>query len=404
VSVDLRIQSLAREVRANPGDLERARGYRSALLRLAEASPLEAHPRLVALEGALRVGRCWGEEGQGKGRVPLRWERVGLGDRPLLEPRLPASGRLTPRWRADGQALWLADGVVLLEAPDGALEGRDAQRGELLWRVPSLRASLAHLDEEERASVLPWVVASWGAVEVVAHHHAPLEYRRVGRHHTELGRVTHREPVDRLPADVTTALQVVVPGEGAWPAGRAAPEVAIERAEHGQGLADSDLALESWDDDLLALTAAPRERAFAVSWRDEAQDWTVFLVGGDDAVPVHVGPAPWSPGAEDPFPPVGVDPFGAPRVSVDGGSLMTLAHAQGHDGPKLLRADGDGPWEPWPGGWAAQELSDALAVLPWFRPALEASEACVRWGVAAGQLFAQRGRDELVAYGLEGDG
>src|SRR5690606_21981200 len=127
------------------------------------------------------------------------------------------------------------------EGPEHALEGRCPRTGTLLWSVPSARPDAANLfgwgeAEEQRASALPWAIAPWGAVELVARYHAPLRYRRVGRHHPELGRVTERRPFEREDAEVELRLTVVVPEGPSW--GAAPPERVEERASGAEALCE----------------------------------------------------------------------------------------------------------------------------------------------------------------------
>jgi hypothetical protein len=383
------LQTLSRQVRANPSDRSAARAFRRAALRLNGPEGV----RLVAeLEGGLARTHAWGESAF-EPKVPELpiLSRVALaGRRPVLLPRLPAGETLTEAWRAPGVALWASDGVVLLERPDRALEARCPRSGEVLWSVSSLRAELAlrvEVDEEERAQALGWAVAPWGAVELLARYEAPLEYRRVGQWHGELGRVTHRAPVGRHAAEVRLALQVVVPDEGSW-LSRGRPEVLVERAGTGEPLCDTDLRLAEWDEDLLELSLDTTSRAFAVSWRDKAQDWTVFVVGGGHTDPSWLAPANWSPGDEDPFP----RESNADEVLRCDGAILAL------EDDRLLRTDEGTDPRPWPANWP-----DVTVRLDGRTPSTRGTnpDLCARIFVAAGRLFVQRGDESLIAFAGE---
>ena len=71
-------------------------------------------------------------------------------------------------------------------------------------------------------------------------------------------------------------------------------------------------------------------RAFAVSWRDKAQDWTVFIVGGGHTDPSWLAPANWSPGDEDPFPSEPTDE--TPTIRCDEATLSLENHRLMRDG------------------------------------------------------------------------
>lgn len=309
----------------------------------------------------------------------------------LLPPRLELL------WRCEGRALWIAAGTVLLEAPGGCLEARDARSGSLRWRVPSLREERGSRGAEERALALPWAVAPWGAVEAVAHYAAPLERRRVGRYHPGRGRTTEPDVVGRGPTTVALAVQVALPGGASWADPRP-PRVAVERAETGEALAGGELCLEAWEDDLLSLSLDLLAPQLALRWRDEAQDWAVYWVGGDQGVPPWLGPARWSPGREDPFPPA---PPPAGASAAQGAEAFALATTAGplwvRRAPPGLGLGGSPP-PPSTDSGPAEALAGLWALrAPWEEDL--AAEGTGQVLLAGGRVFLQRGDGILCALG-----
>lgn len=191
--MDLRLRTRYRDLLQEPGDPERAEALRSSL---DHADPLDQARILDDLIGGYFA--------------PASWENLGSPERRHL--RFCGSGLLAPlpptdthlRWRLRGTLLGLTHGVVLLEASDGALVAHDLASGEVRWRVPGLLSAAEPLSPDEgRRERIGWALAPWGAVELVAEFDAPLTYRRRGRYHAELGRVTERAPVDRMEAGST---------------------------------------------------------------------------------------------------------------------------------------------------------------------------------------------------------
>ena len=425
--MDERIQSLARRVRAQPGDLEQARRYRAELLRLAASHPEDASPLLDELEGVFASTSSGLLESCEKREVPA-WVRVGPeGRAPILLPRLPREP-LRERWRARGVALWLSVGVVLLDAAsDHSLEARDAASGELLWSVPSVWQPPSHEDRVEVVQSLPWSIAPWGAIEVSAFFEGSLEYRRIGRHHPSLGRVTEREVVGRSDPTLSVELQVVVPSRGSWSTTRSAPDHTVERAEPGRDLCGVGVCLERWDDELIGLQLDVKERAFAVRWRDMKEDWAIFNVYGDAQTAVSVGAAGWTQ-------PPGEEPFlrelatcggpGGTRFEIVPESGLVLRQLDAHgellgerplpaelDRAVGLGADGHvlvigrtrsneyktlaAPWGSrdvidWPLGWPTVDALDGRELSWWPEGAGPV--------LSGGRLYVQLGSDEVVAY------
>lgn len=313
--MDESLRTLQRAARAAPSDRELRERLRAALLRLRAVDPAGAAAGLDELEGALATPLVLGEQGTGSG---AGWRRVPLGPGLLLPPRPPAGEELQTAWEAPGVLRWLSAGLALLETGEGGLEARRPADGHVLWRVPGERP-LPEVEawEDEplsRAAWLGWAVAPWGAAALSARWEAQGEQRRVGRW-TPRGRTTERARVGRGRVQVEAELRLLV-GEG----GRLSatpPEEVRERAGPGEELLET-IGLEDWHDELLALSLDPLARQLAIRWRDEAEDWAVFLVLGDATSRATVGPAGWSaPPPHDPFapdPPRGDPPGLAPPL------------------------------------------------------------------------------------------
>ncbi len=301
--MDAHTRAIGRQVRAAPGDLGAARRYRAALERLAAGGDPEAAAELDHLTGVFveTTSRAvdLGPPAEARSLPFLR--RVGLGrDAPLLAPAAPSAGAaLALQWRARGRPLLVGAGCLLLEAPDRSLEARCPRTGEVLWSVPSARPDLGdlawRLDPEERAVALPWAVAPWGAAEVVARYHAPLRYRRVGRHDPELGRVTERRPYERGEAEVELTLTLAVPEGRTFTA--APPEQVVERSSGAEGLCDGDLTISEWDVEPDELRLCPDDRLLVVC-SDEALEWAVYSLSGGGDLPTAIGPAGFAVPAE----------------------------------------------------------------------------------------------------------
>src|SRR5690606_29495859 len=122
-------------------------------------------------------------------------------------------------------------------------------------------------------TILGWAVAPWGAVALTARFEGRFKTRRRGSASWR-PRETEREVLERGAAQLETTLQVLVAPGGAWSA--EPPQELVARAAAHEPLADGDLALEGWDDDLLALALDPDAPRFAVRWRDQEQDWAVY--------------------------------------------------------------------------------------------------------------------------------
>lgn len=274
---------MAREVRANPGDLQLAREYRASLGRLVASDPAQGYALLDELQGVWTTPESLAHTvGLSKDLALLSALRVGS---PVLAPRAPL--RWEPLWEARGSLLWLSAGLVLLETSDHSLEAHCPASGGLLWSMPSILPTYGELGEDQRVVAHSWATAPWGAVEVYTRYDAPLEYRRVGRYHPELGRVTKRELVDRGPATVEASFQLAAPSDGTW-SREAPPERLVERLAH------AELHLEDWSDELVRLSLDQRSRTFALL-QDFPEAWAVFEVGGGGTLPFSVAPAVWSP-------------------------------------------------------------------------------------------------------------
>lgn len=314
--MDDAIRWLERRLLSAEGDLALAREYRRALERQGDAA--QAGRMLDALEGALCVRAATGVQADPTIDPAPRWERVAVGGRaPLLAPPGPrGGGPLTVRWRARGRARWASATRVLLELPDRTLEARCARTGRALWSVAAMGPGHPRgldLHDTERTTILGWAAAPWGAVALTARHEARLA--RVRRSSASWRpRETEREVLERGPASVEVTLQVLVAPGGAW--SDEPPQELVERAAGHEALAEGDLALEGWDDDLLALALDGEAPRFCVRWRDPAQDWAVFEVGQGADGAAWLGPAPWSAaGDEDP---VGREaPAAHPRPRLD---------------------------------------------------------------------------------------
>lgn len=311
--MDDAIRSLERRLMTAEGDLALAREYRRALERLEPAGW-----RLDALEGALCVRTATGVHADPRLDPPPRWELVGVGGRaPALAPRGPGPGPLRQRWSAVGRARWVSPTVVLIEALDRTLEARCTRTGRVLWDVPAVGPGhpppFTALDDVHRRTILGWAVAPWGAVALTARFEAQLERRRRGSASWR-PRATERELPARRIVELEATLQVLVPPGGAWSAER--PQEVAARAAAHEPLADGDLVLEGWEDDLLALALDAEAPRFAVRWRDQEQDWAVYDVGAGDDGAAWVAPSPWSAAADE-------DPVGrshaaaSPGVEVD---------------------------------------------------------------------------------------
>ena len=350
------------------------------------------------------------------------WERVGVGGRqPLAWPALPAGDRLEVRWNAVGAARWIGSGVVLLETADRALEARSAASGDLLWRVASCAEPRLFDAESERVVRLGWAVGAWGAVELRARYETAFDRRRVGRY-TSRGRATEREVVGRgSTTSIGLTLRVVVPDER-WSS--QPPRVGDESVGLGEALCGSELCLEDWDDDLVALALDPVSPLFAVQWRDESQPWEVFRVLGGDGAPPAVSWGGFSvDSSEDPFPPPEqplVGPGGgrfrlAPDAVElwDGCAVLESQPAPSAEG--AARIDGgllllvfDGLWSlhqlTWGEGcerrwadWPGPRLLEGRTLIPWGKP--QARGATGRLLLAEEALYLQLGDERLVALG-----
>lgn len=356
------LRTLERRARAAPDDRTLARALRAGLERA--AGDPDATRRLEALHGALCSPSAIGDDEDPDDPRAARWRLAAVGgEPPLLRPALVQGA--TERWRAPGRALWVSAGLVILEAPGGALEGRDARSGEVRWRVPSVGpARLVEHDEAARSARVGWAAAPWGAVEVGARWEADLQVRRAGRWTPE-GRTTEREVAGRGAVRVEVALQVALAPGGAWSG--APPRTLVERPAPGAPLLDGDLALARWEDDLLALALDPRAPRFALAWRDDDQDWAVYEAGlAPDGAP-WAGPAGWSaPAHEDPIgleaSPVGDDgatpePCRAAlrELHAGGGGMRALEVRAGHPVAGRLELAGRG-------AEAALALDDAVLV------------------------------------------
>lgn len=338
--MDDALRSLHRRLLAAGGDPALAREYRRALERQGDLAGLDA------LEGALCVRAATGDEADPALDPPPRWERVAVDGRPpALAPRGPDAGPLAVRWRADGRARWASASVVVLEHLDRSLEGRCARAGRLLWTVPAAGPARAAADlDTERTTVLGWAAAPWGAVVVSARHEARLARPRRGSASWR-PRATEREVLERGPARVEVTLQVALAPGGRW--GAAAPHALVERAQAGEALCETDLALEGWDDDLLALALDAEAPRFAVRWRDAEEDWAVFEAGEAEGG-AWLGAAGWTAAADE-------DPVGRADALRPRTARVDLAR-------RLVEAPGAGPLELPPGAAdpAALALDEGL--------------------------------------------
>ncbi len=255
--MDLRLRTRYRDLLQEPGDPERAAALRSSL---EHADPLDRARVLDGLIGGYFAPASW-ENLEAREQRHLRFCGSGL-----LAPLPPEGARA--RWCLQGTLLGLTHGVVLLEDAGGALVAHELESGRLLWRVPGLLSGAEPLSPEEgRRERVGWALAPWGAVELVAEFDAPLTYRRRGRYHAELGRVTERAAVDRLEAGIWLRLQLAR-SEGDW---TQEPSLLSEGAGGEEGLCDGDLRLTSWDDSLYELELDPREPRFAVRTLEQEQ-------------------------------------------------------------------------------------------------------------------------------------
>lgn len=384
----------------------------------------EARNALAKLEGTLAATRSRGSEAK---RGLPHWARVGVhGRAPTLLPRLPSGERLVESWRARGVGLWLSEGLALIETPSGTLAAHDAFSGRLLWEVPSLRTSAprgydASEDlRDERASLLSWAVAPWGAVEVVADMEAPLGRRRVGRWHAELGRVTETAPTERAATEIRLSTQIVLPDE-TW-TDRRPTELIVERAGPGEPLAGSSMRLREWFEELGMLSLDPASPSFGVSW-GPPDEWAIFDISYG-----VLGPAGWEPDDGDPFeveaPLTCPGPEGS-TFRVEGERLLHEAKGEvlaehsldGLESPQLIGADNALlvagfrgrtaqllrlDWDatalsPWPEQWP--ESFDGRVRLVGWNATSQDEALCGQLLVASGMLFVQQGGDVLIAYG-----
>lgn len=277
--MDLRLRTRYRDLLQEPGDPERAEALRGSL---EHADPLDRARILDDLIGGYFA--------------PASWENLGTPERRHL--RFCGSGLLAPlppvephlAWRLEGTLLGLTHGAVLLEDADGALVGHDLRSGARRWRLPGLLSGAEPISPEEgRRERIGWALAPWGAVELVAEFDAPLTYRRRGRYHAELGRVTERAPVDRLEAGVWIRLQVARSG-GDW---SEEPSLLSEAAGGEEGLCDGDLRLSGWDDSLYELELDPSEARFAVRTLEQEQgEGHAFELRLEPSP--RIDPIPWS--------------------------------------------------------------------------------------------------------------
>lgn len=277
--MDRRLRTRYRDLLQEPGDPALAEALRSSL---EHADPLDRARVLDDLIGGYFAPTSW-ENSEAPERRHLRFCGSGL-----LAPLPPAAATL--RWSLEGTLLGLTHGVVLVEAEDGALVGHDLRSGQVRWRVPGLTSGAEPLSPEEgRRERVGWAVAPWGAVELVAEFDAPLTYRRRGRYHAELGRVTERAPVDRLEAGIWLRLQVAR-SLGDW---SQEPTLLSEGAGGEEGLCDGDLRLTRWDDSLYELELDLREPRFAVRTLEQEQGEGHAFELRQEPSP-RIDPIPWS--------------------------------------------------------------------------------------------------------------
>jgi len=349
VPADQALRELEHALRAAPGDLALARRYRDTLRRHAAQAAAGVSARLDRLQGVLALTRD-GETGPARDPAPNGWRRLAAGAAPLLGPEAPADGPLRQGWALRGELRFLNAGVALVQTPDQGLEARALDRGTRLWRVEAELPVDALDTDDERHEGLGWVVAPWGAARVAARFERDPQRRRVGRH-TPRGRVTEREVVGHGEAAVEAVLQVLIDTSG-W---SEPPEALAYWAHTGEPLADSDLALEDFHDELLALSLDAQSRTLALRWRDASQDWAVLSVSGGAGLSHAVGPAGWSlEPPDDPFddadptlplPAPPTPPLGAELCPTDGGWLAV------GPGSSVARATATGwtpCWTDWP--------------------------------------------------------
>ncbi|MGE0713768.1 MAG: hypothetical protein AB7N76_11610 [Planctomycetota bacterium] len=385
--MDERIQSLARGLREAPGDEELQGELRAALDRLPSEVAAGWRDDLIGAYYGCEAGFIHPPE---KRPAPL-WRRCGEG---LLLPRAPRS--LEVRWRCPGVLIALTHEVALIETPDGALEARRTEDGACCWRLPSaMPLDPRDLDPARAADLridrLPWAATPWGAAEALALHEAPLQYRRAGRWHPELGRVTEREAVDREADVVNLVLQVAVPAEGRWSA--TPPRVVRETAGHGEPLAGTDLGVETLEDQLSGLVLDPREPTLALFRWSEASDDGALYTCARDPVPAIAG-LPYAADGAEPFLPAGLGLPGSGAARGRGQERYELSLAGVERAAGALRerfecdARGLVPWEgqlwitgpagadlrvlPWGGALGPsldlRELLDGYALRPWNAP------------------------------------
>ena len=278
--MDRDLRRAYREFLADPGDLEAAESLRGALARTERSIAASLRDELI---GQYFATVSWENFGlpEPERRHP---RRVGPA---LLAPRAPAA--LGLRWRAAGSLLAATHGVVLLEVR-GALRAHDLRTGETRWEVPSLLEEGHDLDESEgRRERIGWAVAPWGAVELAAEFDAPLTYRRRGRYHAELGRVTERSAGERLEGGGRLLLQVALPA----PTWEELPDLFRESSEPGEGLCGGDLELPEWQDSLYELELDPTDPTFALRTVEQGRgEGHAFVVRTGRDAP-RVDPVPW---------------------------------------------------------------------------------------------------------------
>jgi hypothetical protein len=286
--MDHSLQTSIRALRETPGDPERAAAVRAALDRL---SPEDAAPYRDALVGTFFSCESFvGQPGEKRLSLP-RWRRCGDG---LLPPRQPSQWR--ERWRVEGLLLGLTHSLAIVETASGSLEALRVSDGSRAWEIPT--AIPGGSGGDERVERLPWALTPWGAAEVVALHEAPLEYRRVGRYHAELGRVTHKAAVGRGQDAVTLTLQLAAPHEE-W--SERPPRLLREEAAGGDPLAGAEVHVEEWEDTLLSLGLDPRTQTLALFAGDEDRAGQLFELTRD---PFGLGALPYE--VEAPFLPRGL--------------------------------------------------------------------------------------------------
>lgn len=279
--MDRDLRRIYRELLADPGNPETSEALRGALAR---AEGEVAAPLRDELLGTYFATNSWEncDLEESERRHPARAHPT------LLAPLPPLSVAL--RWRAPGSLLALTHGAILVEAASGALRALDLRDGRVRWEVPSLLGEVRELEGSEgRRERLGWAAAPWGAVELVAEFDAPLTYRRRGRYHAELGRVTERSPEERLEGGARLLLQVALPA----PSWREPPELIREGSEPGEGLCESELSLSEWGDSLYELQLDPSEPTFSLRTLEqgEGEGHAFEIRRGRDAP--RVDPVPW---------------------------------------------------------------------------------------------------------------